>query len=80
MACERLEWKTVDTGLGWNRHEGQSENYGPYTIEKEDEHLFSVWWGGVELGEADHFMTARRKAQAHCNGLQHNTAREGKDT
>jgi len=77
MAIEQLSWTKVDTGMGWNRHEGVSENYGPYTIEKEDSRSFSIWWGGVEIGESDHWASARREAQAHCNGLSYKARKEG---
>lgn len=75
-AVRHLIWTKVDMGMGWNRHEGQSENYGPYIVEKEGRRSFSVWWGGVNLGEADHVATAKRMAQAHSNGLQRKYSKE----
>ena len=46
------------------------------TAEKEDTRLFSVWGGGVDIGEADHVATAKRMAQAHSNVLQHTHKKE----
>ena len=74
---EKLRWTVVETGMGWNRHEGISDNYGPYTVEKEDVRSFSVWWGHFEIAEASTYASARREAQAHCNSLQHIGQKEG---
>ncbi|GLT07969.1 hypothetical protein ACFQFQ_14490 [Sulfitobacter porphyrae] len=76
MTDEKLTWKTIDTGMGWNRHEGVSENFGPYIVEKEDTRSFSIWWGGVGIGEADSYAAARHVAQDHCNGLSRVATKE----
>ena len=74
---ERLEWNAADTGLGWKRHEGRSENCGPYVIEKEDTRSFSIWLGSVEIGEADSVAAAKSHAQKHSDGLCRGESREG---
>lgn len=76
MPVEQLSWVTTDTGLGWNRHEGTSTNFGPYVIEKEETRSFSVWWGGVYIGEANYWTLARRVAQEHCNRLSRTKQKE----
>lgn len=79
MAIEKLSWKMVDTGMGWYIHEGVSENYGTYIIKKEDIRSFSIWWGGIRIGEERYWPSARREAQAHCNGLSHQAQKEQKE-
>ena len=73
---EKIEWVKQDMG-GWFRHEGTSPRFGPYVVEKEDTKSYSVWWGDVDIGEADNVASAKKVAQKHCDWLAYGSpARE----
>ena len=65
---QTIQWKKT-LMIGWNRYEGNSQGFGPYIIEKEDERVYSIWWGGVDIGTAENVQGAKSIALKHCRSF-----------
>lgn len=57
----------------WTRYEGNSQDFGPYIIEKEDTRSYSIWWGGVDIGESSSVSGAKALAKSHAQSLAKET-------
>ena len=68
MAMDKqvIAWEKENM-FGWTRYKGNSQNFGPYIIEKEDTRSYSIWWGGVDIGEASSVPAAKKVAAQHAN-------------